>query len=182
MLGCGSIPRYVIIIMLGGDIMTLDELKDLKLILMEKKSKQDSYIIINNYTELFSKRDSFCGIKYTLDDIKKLEKTDKLIRKFKRLLIKDTSLLINNVNDELNFVSFNSLTGIVFKSKYIDNIVDNFKSSPLELDYDLLSSKFLNENVLDDYVFFEFNLSFENTIIGNNNLIDYFFSKIRKKK
>lgn len=164
----------------GGDIMTLDELKELKSVLMKKKNKQDSYIIVEDYMKIFSKREFFSSIKYTLEDIKKLENTDKMIRKLKKLLKKDTSLLVNNINDELNSLSLCSLTGAIFKSKYIDEIKDNFKSSPLEVDYDLLTSKLLNENMLNDYAFLEFSLSFENTFVGTNNLIDYFYNREKK--
>lgn len=160
--------------------MTLDELKELKSVLMEKKNKQDSYIILDDYMKLFSKREFFCGIKYTLEDIKKLENTDKMIKKLKKLLKKDTSLLVNNINDELNTLSFCSFTGAIFKSKYLNKVVDDFKNNPLEINYDLLTSKLLNQNMLNDYAFLEFNLSFENTFVGTNNLIDYFYNRDKK--
>ena len=157
--------------------MTLGELKKLKSLLISQKKEQDNYIIVNDYNEIFLKREKFFGLKYTLEDIKKLEDTTGMVKKCENLLKKNTHMLVNNVNDELNKVVLYSTTGVIFKSKYIDNIVDSFKENPTQVDEDLFTPKFLNENVLNKYAFLDFYLSADNTSIGKcNNLYDYFYS------
>ena len=99
--------------------MTLGELKKLKSLLISQKKEQDNYIIVNDYNEIFRKREKFFGLKYTLEDIKKLEDTTGMVKKCENLLKKNTHMLVNNVNDELNKVVLYSTTGVIFKSKYI---------------------------------------------------------------
>ena len=160
--------------------MTLEELKQLKLILMNKDEK---YVIVKDYKSIIKKREHFFDLQYSLYDIESLEDTAGMVEKCEELFKKSTSMLVNNINDELKKVVIYSATGMIAKSKYIDKIVNSFKKNPLHDNEELLNNKIFVKNILKNYAFLEFSLSPNDTEIGNcTNLYDYFFCGDSKKE
>lgn len=144
--------------------MTLEELKKYKLELLERKKDKDSYFICENYNLLFDSSDHFDhGLIYTKQDILNSVDTETLVKKCIDLLVKYTKILVERLDVDVRKVALWAPPSLILKTSIIGEIekmrtsVNNGGKCDVIVPY-----------IMKDYVFLNFSLNPDSTIIGKN--------------